>query len=50
VGGTAAVLAAELGAGNLSLMVGAVSGIVAGTVADLRWPPDDPTIVTEASG
>ena len=50
VGGTAAVLAAELGAGNLSLMVGAVSGIVAGTLADLRWPPSDTEVVPEASG
>ena len=39
VGGGAAVVAAELGAGNLSLMVGALAGIVAGTLADLRWAP-----------
>ena len=39
VGGAAAVIGAEIGAGNLSLMVGAVSGIVAGAVAELRWPP-----------
>ena len=50
VGGGAAVLAAELGAGNLALMVGAVSGIVAGTIADLRWPPPNLEIVTEPSG
>jgi branched chain amino acid efflux pump len=35
VGGFSAVLAAELGAGTLSLIVGAVCGITAGTVADL---------------
>jgi hypothetical protein len=27
-----------------------VSGIVAGTLAELRWPPATPTIVSEASG
>lgn len=36
VGGFGAVLAAELGAGSLSLTVGAVAGIVAGTVVDTR--------------
>lgn len=46
VGGFGAVLAAELGVGSLSLMVGAIAGIAAGTVADLlrerrdgRLPP-----------
>jgi predicted branched-subunit amino acid permease len=39
VGGVGAVAAAQVGAGHLSLMVGAVSGIVAGTVAEVRWPP-----------
>ena len=34
VGGFGAVLAAELGVGSLSLTVGAVAGIVAGTIAD----------------
>lgn len=38
VGGVVAVLAAEAGAGNLALMVGALSGIVAGTLAEIRWP------------
>jgi len=42
VGGGVAVVAAELGAGNLSLMVGALSGIAAGTFAELRWPPPRP--------
>jgi len=36
VGGFGAVAAAELGAGSLSLTIGAVAGIVAGTVADHR--------------
>ncbi len=35
VGGLAAVLAAEAGAGHLSVIVGALSGIVAGTLAEL---------------
>ncbi len=50
VGGGAAVIAAELGAGNLSLMVGAVSGIAAGTVAETWWPPSTPQIAVEPSG
>src|SRR3954452_326690 len=49
-GGLAAVLAAEAGAGKLSLMVGALSGIVAGTLAELRWPPASPAVPQEASG
>jgi predicted branched-subunit amino acid permease len=36
VGGLAAVVAAEAGAGHLSLMVGAVAGIVAGTIVEAR--------------
>jgi predicted branched-subunit amino acid permease len=36
VGGLGAVAAAELGAGSLSLTVGAVAGIAAGTLADHR--------------
>ena len=36
VGGFGAVIAAEAGAGSLSLTVGAVAGIAAGTVADAR--------------
>lgn len=36
VGGVGAVVAAELGAGSLSLTVGAVAGIAAGTVVDHR--------------
>jgi predicted branched-subunit amino acid permease len=35
VGGGSAVLAAELGAGTLYIIVGAVSGITAGTIAEL---------------
>ena len=50
VGGVAAVVGAEAGAGKLSLMVGAVSGIIAGTLAELRWPPDTSSVVPEASG
>jgi len=50
VGGVAAVVGAEVGAGKLSLMVGAVSGIVAGTLAELRWPPADSEVATEPSG
>jgi predicted branched-subunit amino acid permease len=34
-GGGAAVLGAELGAGTLSIIIGAVSGITAGTIAEL---------------
>ena len=34
-GGGAAVLAAELGAGTMYIIVGAISGITAGTVAEL---------------
>ena len=37
-GGLAAVVAAELGAGTLSIIVGAVSGITAGAVAETWWP------------
>jgi predicted branched-subunit amino acid permease len=50
VGGIAAVIAGEAGAGNLSLMVGAVSGIIAGALAELRWPPAAPQMAPEASG
>ena len=35
VGGLAAVVAAEAGAGHLSVIVGALSGIAAGTLAEL---------------
>jgi predicted branched-subunit amino acid permease len=35
VGGMAAVLAAEAGAGHLSVIVGALSGIAAGTIAEI---------------
>jgi predicted branched-subunit amino acid permease len=34
-GGTAAVLAAEIGAGGLSIVAGAVCGIAAGAVAEM---------------
>lgn len=50
VGGAAAVIGAEVGAGNLSLMVGAASGIVAGTLAELRWPPANATVTPEPPG
>ena len=36
VGGFGAVIAAELGVGSLSLMVGALAGIAAGAIADTR--------------
>jgi predicted branched-subunit amino acid permease len=36
-GGTAAVLAGQVGAGSLSILAGAVAGIAAGAVADARW-------------
>jgi predicted branched-subunit amino acid permease len=49
VGGMGAVIGAEAGAGKLSLMVGAVSGIVAGTLAELRWPPAATSPAPEAS-
>jgi predicted branched-subunit amino acid permease len=49
VGGIAAVAGAEVGAGKLSLMVGAVSGIIAGTLAEMRWPPAASSVVPEAS-
>ena len=39
IGGTTAVVAAELGAGPLSTIVGAVAGIAAGAWADARHPP-----------
>lgn len=45
VGGGAAVLAAEVGAGHLAVLVGALSGIVAGALAEVaierRAPRDD---------
>lgn len=43
VGGVAAVLAAEAGAGPLSTIVGAVTGIVAGAVVDGRRRPATPS-------
>jgi len=49
VGGVAAVVGAEAGAGKLSLMVGAASGIVAGALAELRWPPTTTSVPPEAS-
>jgi predicted branched-subunit amino acid permease len=49
VGGIAAVIGAEAGAGNLALMVGAVSGIGAGSLAELRWPPATSSIPPEES-
>ena len=39
VGGLSAVFSAEAGAGSMSLMVGAIAGIAAGTIAELRWGP-----------
>jgi predicted branched-subunit amino acid permease len=50
VGGLAAVVGAEAGAGKLALMVGAVSGIIAGALAELRWPPTVAGVPPEASG
>jgi predicted branched-subunit amino acid permease len=50
VGGLAAVVGAEAGAGKLALMVGAVSGIIAGTLAELRWPPATSSLAPEPSG
>lgn len=45
VGGFGAVAAAELGVGSLSLTVGAVAGIVAGTLVDRRNPSELPAPV-----
>ena len=46
-GGGSAVLAAELGAGTLSIIVGAICGITAGTIAEwLRDRRSDPTVTT----
>jgi predicted branched-subunit amino acid permease len=45
VGGAAAVIGAELGAGSLSVLVGALTGIAAGAVAEWaveRRAADDP--------
>ena len=49
-GGLGAVFAAEAGAGNASLMIGALVGIVAGAIAESRWPPAPDDVVPEASG
>lgn len=49
-GGCGAVAAAEAGAGHASLMVGAIAGIVAGTFAELRWPPPALVVPPEAPG
>lgn len=46
VGAVAAVSAAEAGVGSFALMVGALTGIAAGTVAELRWPVSDPATAT----
>lgn len=46
VGGISAVAASEIGAARLSIVIGGVLGIVAGTVTEtLRPPPDEPLIV-----
>jgi 4-azaleucine resistance transporter AzlC len=37
IGGAAAVVSGELGAGALSILAGAVVGIAAGALAELRW-------------
>lgn len=37
VGGVLAVASAEMGAGHIAIMIGALGGIAAGTAADLRW-------------
>lgn len=47
VGGTGAVAAAELGAGDLSLLVGALLGITAGSLADR---PESPSTEDSATG
>lgn len=50
-GGFGAVAAAELGAGHLSVIVGAATGIAAGALAEWVWPPSghaDPA--AEAAG
>lgn len=39
VGGTIAVVVAEWGPSRLSILLGGVAGIVAGALAELRWPP-----------
>ncbi len=41
VGGVAAVIAAEMGAGPTSIMIGSVAGIVAGAVVDRDGAPDE---------
>lgn len=41
VGGVAAVAVAEWGPARLSILLGGVAGIVAGTLAEARWPAAD---------
>lgn len=42
VGGVGAVLVAEAGLADASIVLGAVAGIAAGAYADWRWSPEDP--------
>ena len=42
VGGVGAVLVAEAGLADASIVLGAVAGIAAGAFADWRWSPEDP--------
>jgi hypothetical protein len=42
VGGVGAVLVAEAGLSDAAIVLGAVLGIAAGTVADWRLSPEDP--------
>ena len=49
VGGIAAVLGAGAGAGQLSLMIGALTGIAAGALAERRWPPARPSSRNETA-
>jgi 4-azaleucine resistance transporter AzlC len=42
VGGVGAVLVAEAGLSDASIVLGAVAGIAAGAFADWRWSPEDP--------
>jgi predicted branched-subunit amino acid permease len=50
VGGLGAVLAAEVGIGSLSLMVGALAGIAAGAIADTRHVAELPPPVLDVTG
>lgn len=53
VGGVAALLAGELGAGHLGVLIGALAGIAAGALAEMalerRQPPDTTPLPPDAS-